>query len=280
MYMSDQKRYTLASKNTSKIATSDSDSNDDKDGEKFMPLSAPVKPRLPIIPVANKCESDKSFDAAMEIYQLNLGNAPVALSSTTKEGFSSLYTALQEAMNTLLPYKLALKEYKTTMDRHNRKMTQSQNIKRLQLSVVGRPNVGKSTLVNRLLGYNRVLTGEQPGVTRDQVKIEFQSASYPSYLFELVDTAGLKGLTVEKISRFGDVDGLAMFKSFNAVNFAHVVLLVVDGTERIDTGVIPMGNLDKHMTQDEKDAVLVKTRNIFSRTDIGIARKVAEEVGF
>lgn len=95
---------------------------------------------------------------------------------------------------------------------------------RIRVAVVGRPNVGKSTLVNRILGEDRVVVFDQPGTTRDSVYIEFERHGSP---YTLIDTAGVRrrknvNLTVEKFS---------IIKTLKAIDDANVVVLLVDGSE-------------------------------------------------
>src|SRR5690606_39206733 len=97
----------------------------------------------------------------------------------------------------------------------------------IQLAVVGRPNVGKSTLVNRLLGEDRVLTGPEPGVTRDAISVEW---SWRGRAIRLIDTAGMRrrARVDEKIEKLSVEDTL------RAIRFAQVVVLVIDATLGMD----------------------------------------------
>ena len=97
----------------------------------------------------------------------------------------------------------------------------------LKLAIVGRPNVGKSTLVNRLLGQERVITGPEPGLTRDAIAAAW---SYDGRAIELVDTAGLR----RKARVIEGVEKMSVSSSLMAVRFAHVVAVVVDAVEAFD----------------------------------------------
>jgi GTP-binding protein len=99
--------------------------------------------------------------------------------------------------------------------------------KRVRVAVVGRPNVGKSTLVNRMLGQERMMTADAPGTTRDSVCIDFDRAGR---LYTLIDTAGLrrKARVDDKVEKFSAI------KSMQAIEFANVVLVVVDA----QTGIV------------------------------------------
>src|SRR6202044_3841622 len=97
---------------------------------------------------------------------------------------------------------------------------------RIRVAVVGRPNAGKSTLVNRLLGEDRVLSSEQPGTTRDAISVFFE---WEGRGFELIDTAGIR-----RRSRVSEViEKFSIVKALQAIERAHVVIAMVDAREEI-----------------------------------------------
>lgn len=98
----------------------------------------------------------------------------------------------------------------------------------VRVVIAGKPNVGKSTLINAVLGQNRLLTGPQAGITRDSVAIKWADERFPDHKFELVDTAGMKGVTEFAHSKFDRVDSIAMGSSLRALRKAHVLVLVID----------------------------------------------------
>ena len=161
----------------------------------------------PVILVANKTEG-RTPPGLAEAFELGLG-MPVPVSAEHGEGLSALYDAL-------LPFAPPKHGDATAADTPKRTPA-------LQLAVVGRPNVGKSTLVNRLLGEDRVLTGPEPGITRDAIAIEWQWRGQP---IKLIDTAGLR----RKAKVAKGAETLAVGDTLKAVRFAEVVVLVIDAT--------------------------------------------------
>src|SRR5690348_8298967 len=160
----------------------------------------------PVILVANKTEG-RTPPGVAEAFELGLGT-PVPVSAEHGEGVSALYDAL-------LPF--------ASSESGDTAPTAAKGAAALQLAVVGRPNVGKSTLINRLLGEERVLTGPEPGVTRDAIAIEWQWRGQP---IKLIDTAGLR----RKAKVAKGAETLAVGDALKAVRFAEVVVLVVDAT--------------------------------------------------
>jgi len=159
----------------------------------------------PVLLVANKAEGRVGASAALEAYSLGLGE-PLAMSAEHGEGLSDLMTEIADRV----PAETGEDE-----DALNRP---------LKLAIVGRPNAGKSTLLNRLLGEERMITGPEPGLTRDAVAVQLSDAHGP---IEIVDTAGLRrkarvDLPLEKMSVSASIEALKM---------AEVVVLCVDATE-------------------------------------------------
>ena len=164
---------------------------------------------IPIIVVANKCEGRASEPGMMEAFELGLGD-PVPLSAEHGEGMADLF----EALAPILPDPHDLAEETESEDD-----TEGP----LKLAVVGRPNAGKSTLINKLLGENRLLTGPEAGITRDAITIPWTWNGRP---VELIDTAGMrrKAKVTEKLEK------LAVADARHAVDFAEVIVLLLDAT--------------------------------------------------
>ena len=165
----------------------------------------------PVVLAANKCEGGAGAAGLIDSWRLGLGE-PVPISAEHGEGLSDLFDALA-------PYAGAADETPAGEE--------SEGEGPLNLAVVGRPNVGKSTLVNRLLGEERVLTGPEPGVTRDAVWVAW---SWRGREIRLIDTAGLRrrARVSERLERLTAAD------TENAIRFAHVAVLLVDGTEGLE----------------------------------------------
>jgi GTP-binding protein len=165
----------------------------------------------PAILIANKVEGRAAAGGVLEGYALGLGD-PVAISAEHGEGLSDLYDALRTA----LPEATALRE---EGDEEERPAAAEQAP--IRIAVVGRPNTGKSTLINRLLGEERLLTGPEAGITRDAIAVDFIWRDRP---MRIHDTAGLRrrARIEEKLEKLSVADTL------NAIRFAEVVIVLVD----------------------------------------------------
>ncbi len=177
----------------------------------------------PIIVIANKAESGAGRAGAYEAFTLGLGE-PIAFSAEHGEGLGELYDALAEALPPAArldpdeeeePEPLALGEEEDG--------SELDATKPLRIAVLGRPNAGKSTLLNRILGEDRLLTGPEPGITRDSIGIETE---WRGRKLKLFDTAGLRrrARVIEKVEKLAVADAL------RAVRFAEVVILLLDAT--------------------------------------------------
>ena len=164
----------------------------------------------PVIVVANKSEGRAGAGAA-EAYELGLGD-PVPISAEHGEGLSDLYDAL----------RAALPEHTEPVPEDEEEDTDTDIASRpIRVAVVGRPNVGKSTLINRLLGEERLLTGPEAGITRDTIAV---TLAWQGRDFRLFDTAGMrrKARIEEKLEKLSVADTL------NAIRFAEVVIVLMD----------------------------------------------------
>ncbi|MDY0871620.1 ribosome biogenesis GTPase Der [Dongia rigui] len=194
------------------------------------------KAKRPVILIANKAEGRAGLDAAREGFSLGLGT-PLPLSAEHGEGLGDLYDALEpfalkkagEASAAQLDADL---EEVTSLDLDEDAGEEDvveapPAPKHLQLAIVGRPNVGKSTMVNALLGEDRLLTGPEAGITRDSIAIDW---SWQGQAIRLIDTAGLRrhSRVTEKLERLSGAD------TRRAIQYAHVVVLVLDANDMLE----------------------------------------------
>ena len=193
-----------------------------------------------IILVANKCEGRTAYPGLLEAYSLGLGE-PVAVSAEHGEGMADLYSAL-----VMFDKKQAEDKEKNIGEEGNGILHENVELSKtwvddgrpstLRLAIVGRPNVGKSTLINALLGQNRVLTGPESGITRDAIEVEWVWKDNPIKLF---DTAGLR----RKSKIDGRLEKASGDDTWRAIRFAHIVVLVVDATMMLERQDLNIGRL-------------------------------------
>ena len=166
------------------------------------------KTHKPVLLVANKCESEKQTQNMGDFYRLGLGT-PLCLSAEHKLGFDKLENFL------------------TPLIKEKESPEEAPKERPLKLAIVGRPNVGKSTLINKLIKQDRLLTGPTAGVTRDAISVNWE---YQGRKIQLTDTAGLR--------KFGKIDDelerLSGQDTKTAIDFAEVVILVLDATQPME----------------------------------------------
>ncbi len=165
-----------------------------------------------IVLIANKAENMNKANLSMfDFYKLGFDD-PLLISAEHNHGMADIYRSLEQEFKFFEENKKAQQE---TLDKLENKPT--------QIAIIGRPNAGKSTLINALIDKSRLLTGPEPGITRDAIFIDWK---YKSHDIKLVDTAGLrkKRQVTEKLEK------LAQSDSIEAINFAHIAVLLIDAT--------------------------------------------------
>jgi GTP-binding protein len=170
----------------------------------------------PVLLLANKSEGKHGEAGAMEAYALGLGE-PIQISAEHGEGLGELYDALRE----LVPPTAEVEE--TDADEDEEGLPQ----RPIRVAIVGRPNAGKSTLINHLLGEERLLTSPEAGTTRDSIAVEID---WKGRAFRVFDTAGLRRRSriEEKLEKLSVADAL------RAIRFAEVVVLMMDSQHRFE----------------------------------------------
>ena len=175
------------------------------------------KVHKPIILLANKSESRESGGGVGEAHALGFGE-PVAISAEHGEGMADLYQALLAASADIFIEEI------------------DEPDKPIRIAIIGRPNAGKSTLINRMLGEDRLLTGPEAGITRDSISVDWE---YEGQAIRFVDTAGMrrKARVQEKLEKLSVAD------TIRAITFAEVVVLVMDKDDAFDTQDLQLADL-------------------------------------
>ena len=210
------------------------------------------KNKAPALLLVNKSESSKRLSDIHDFYKLGFGE-PLLISAEHKRGFDEIYEFMD---------KIGGIEQETENED-----------KTIKVAVLGQPNVGKSTFVNRVLGENRQIVMDAPGITRDTVKIPTR---FYGRDIVIMDTAGLR----RKAGVTDDVETLSALKSLDAIEKSDIVILIVDATKNIenqarsiaarvyDAGKILCVALNKWdlVEEAERDDKLLKLKHQFTNS--------------
>jgi GTP-binding protein len=204
---------------------------------------------VPVLLVANKAEGRQGVNAAMEAFELGLGD-PVPVSAEHGDGMGGLHDAVRE----MLPEEAA--EDAADANRP------------LRLAIIGRPNAGKSTLLNALLGEERMITGPEPGLTRDAVAAEFADATGGQV--RIVDTAGLRrrARITEKLEQMSTAATIAALKE------CEIAVLVVDALQGMDEQDLRIARL----AEREGRGIVIALNKWDAVEDRGAARRRLDDV--
>jgi len=239
--------------------------------------------KVPTILIANKCDNNKAKENIYEAYELGFGE-PVSLSSEHGLGLTDLYDAINKSikennidistdnMEEELSDEAEIEKYFEEFEEGSeigfgdKEEEVEEEEKPIKIAIVGRPNVGKSTLLNSLIRENRSMTGPEAGITRDAVHASWEFAGKK---IELVDTAGLRKRTkvIDKIELMSTQD------TIRAIRLAQVVILVIDANLTIESQDLKIAHhvinegralviaVNKWDTIDNKDEVREKIKN-------------------
>lgn len=179
----------------------------------------------PVVLVANKSEGRAGQDGFYEAYELGFGE-PVAISAEHGEGLTDLVADVLAALGLDNSFS----------DDDNGDDALPAGERPIRIAIVGRPNAGKSTLVNAILGEDRMITGPEPGLTRDSISTDFM---WDGRLVRLFDTAGLR-----KRARINETaEKLSAQDALRAIRFAEVVVLLADAERPLEHQDLTIGDL-------------------------------------
>ena len=165
--------------------------------------------------VANKCENFNEEFLGNEYYKLGFG-MPIAVSAEHKLGFGDLYEKIEPE----------ILEYEKNFGELNKEKSDEREHD-LQIAIVGRPNAGKSTFLNKIFGEDRLITGPEAGITRDAISIDHD---FHGQKIRFIDTAGIR----KKSHITKNLEKLSTIDSFRAIRFAQVVILLIDANSLLD----------------------------------------------
>jgi GTP-binding protein len=207
----------------------------------------------PLLLVANKAEGRSAGAAVLDAYALGLGE-PLAVSAEHGEGISNLMAEIADRL---------------PAERTEPDPTDDDAARPLKLAIIGRPNAGKSTLLNRLLGEERMLTGPEPGLTRDAISVLLRDTD--GAMIELVDTAGLR----RRSRVVAPLEKLSTGAAIGALKLAEVVVLVIDAVDGLHDQDLQLAQL---IEREGRAVVLALNKWDAAADRAGIRRAVIERL--
>ena len=209
------------------------------------------KGKTPILLVSNKSETKASETNAAEAYRLGLGD-PIPISAEHGQGLSNLYDAIRPFAEKagVVAVRPTEEDELGDPDLDPLPDDDAEAPKHMQMAIIGRPNVGKSTLVNSLLGRERLLTGPESGITRDSIAVDWSWNGKP---VRLIDTAGMRrrSKVVNKIERLSTAD------TQRALNYAHVAVLVLDANDMLEKQDLTIA---RHVVEEGRGLVIAANK--------------------
>ncbi|MFK8251732.1 ribosome biogenesis GTPase Der [Ancylobacter terrae] len=215
--------------------------------------------------VANKSEGRGGEAGFMEAYSLGLGE-PVPISAEHGEGMSDLFRALRDCFPD--DASDAVDDQADEVDDQNDQADESGGAgRRIRVAVLGRPNAGKSTLINALLGEDRLLTGPEAGITRDSIAVDVERAGVSLKVF---DTAGMRkrARVDDKLEKLSVADGL------RAARFAEVVVVLMDATHPFEEQDLRIADL---VVREGRALVLAISKSDLVKGEAGFLTRMREE---
>ena len=187
----------------------------------------------PVVLAANKCEGKQAEEGLMEAFALGFGE-PVALSAEHGEGLAELFSAIVREVPEAKDQEEEVVEREAPFDPDAEELPPPP--KTARLIVVGRPNAGKSTLINQLLQSDRLLTGPEAGITRDSIEVAWE---YEGRTIKLVDTAGLR----KRAKVHESLEKMSTSDTIRSIRFADIVALVMDARDAFEKQDLQIADL-------------------------------------
>ncbi|MEI6187499.1 MAG: ribosome biogenesis GTPase Der [Alphaproteobacteria bacterium] len=216
------------------------------------------KKNLPVILLINKCDNKIAQHNISEFYKIGFKNV-ASISAEHNKGMGDLHVLLAESLRS-----------------EQAEIPEEVSEDVIKIAIVGRPNVGKSTFINRLLKQERLLTGPEPGLTRDSISLDWK---YKNHNLQLVDTAGIR----KKSNIYQFLEKLSTGQSIQSIKMADVVILMVDVTMPLEKQDLTIANLayeeGKPVVLVVNKADLIKDKQVETEEIIFKAQQLLNNLG-